>query len=180
MTGSVALLRGINVGGKNLIRMPDLAAAFHDAGYADARTYIQSGNVVFSHDGPGGSALETRVEGVLEERLGLPLVVVTRSRDELAAIVDAAPASHGDPERRSDVIFLKHPVSAAEVHAEFPEPREGVDEIAVGDGVIYASRLAALASKSRISRITQLPSYRSMTIRNWRTTTRLLAMLDEG
>jgi uncharacterized protein (DUF1697 family) len=58
MSSFVALLRGINVGRKNLLRMPDLAACFRDAGYRDVHTYIQSGNVLFTSDRPGGPELE--------------------------------------------------------------------------------------------------------------------------
>lgn len=61
-TGSsfVALLRGINVGGRNPIRMPDLVACFRDAGYEDVSTYLQSGNVLFGADGKTGPKLERR------------------------------------------------------------------------------------------------------------------------
>ncbi|MGB8019690.1 MAG: DUF1697 domain-containing protein [Candidatus Nanopelagicales bacterium] len=62
MPSWVALLRGINVGGRNLIGMPDLAASFRDAGYRDLRTYIQSGNVLFTSDRAAGAKLEEAVE----------------------------------------------------------------------------------------------------------------------
>ncbi|MBT2553950.1 DUF1697 domain-containing protein [Arthrobacter sp. ISL-5] len=62
MPSSVALLRGINVGGKNLIRMPDLSACFRDAGHRDVRTYIQSGNVLFTPDHAAGPELEDALE----------------------------------------------------------------------------------------------------------------------
>ena len=62
MSSLVALLRGINVGGKNLVRMPDLVACFCDAGYRNVHTYIQSGNVLFTTDRPGGPELEAVLE----------------------------------------------------------------------------------------------------------------------
>src|SRR6187549_1238693 len=110
MPSSVALLRGINVGGKNLISMADLAACFRDAGFQDVRTYIQSGNVVFTADPATGAELEDAVERMLEKRFEIPVLVVVRSRDELAATVAGAPANHGSDELRSDVFFLKDPV----------------------------------------------------------------------
>src|SRR5690606_35266419 len=77
-TRAVALLRGINVGGKNPVRMADLRAALEAARYGDVRTYIQSGNVLFTTDEPA-AGLEDRVEAVLEERFGIPIVVVIRT-----------------------------------------------------------------------------------------------------
>lgn len=179
LASHVALLRGINVGGNNLIRMPALAECFRDVGYADVRTYIQSGNVLFGTAPATGAELEAAIERILAERFGLPILVVVRSRDELAATIAAAPTSHGAEDLRSDVIFLKHPLTAEEVYPQLPQPREGVDSVALGPGAIYFSRVAAQATKSRMNRILSLPAYRQMTIRNWRTTTRLLEMLDE-
>jgi uncharacterized protein (DUF1697 family) len=72
MPSSVALLRGINVGGNNLIRMPDLVECFRDAGYGDVRTYVQSGNVLFAPDHAGGPELEDALERMLEERFNIP------------------------------------------------------------------------------------------------------------
>jgi uncharacterized protein (DUF1697 family) len=176
----VALLRGINVGGNNLIRMPALAACFEAQGHAAVRTYIQSGNVVFHADQPDGDALEGDLEAALLATFKLPITVVVRSHAEMAATVADAPPGFGCPDHRCDVIFLKHPLSAEEALAELPPLAEGVDEVASGPGALYFSRVAAKASRSRMSKIVGKPVYRSMTIRNWRTTTRLLEMLDEA
>lgn len=179
MTTHIALLRGINVGGKNLIRMPDLASAFTDAGYRDVSTYIQSGNVLFSTDGAGGLALENDLERTLLDRFELPIRVVVRSRDELAATIAAAPTDHGAAHLRSDVIFLKHPLTVDDAIAALPELRDGVDTVTPGPGVIYFSRVDAHASKSRMSKIVGTPNYQLMTIRNWRTTTTLHHLMTE-
>ncbi|GAA3892911.1 DUF1697 domain-containing protein [Leifsonia kafniensis] len=180
MPSFVALLRGINVGGKNLIGMPDLAACFRDAGYDDVRTYIQSGNVLFTSRRPAGAVLEDAIERMLEQRFEIPILVVVRSRDELAATIAAAPANHGSAELRSDVYFLKDPLTAEATFAELPELREGVDSVALGPGAIFFSRVAAHATKTRITRLNGMPVFRQMTVRSWRTTTRILEMLDGG
>ncbi|WP_448811220.1 DUF1697 domain-containing protein [Agromyces bauzanensis] len=179
-TGSsfVALLRGINVGGRNAIRMPDLIACFGEAGYGDVSTYLQSGNVLFSADHEKGPKLEAKVEAMLEQRFGMPLLVVIRSRDELAKTIDAAPADHGSPKLRSDIFFLKHPLTAEEALAEMPDLREGVDAVAPGPGAIYFSRVAARATKTRIQVFMAMPVFQQMTVRTWRTSTRLLEKLD--
>ena len=180
MATSVALLRGINVGGRNPIGMPDLAASFLAAGYQDVSTYSSSGNVLFTADPAGGPGLEGAIERMLEERFGIPLLVVVRSRNELAEVVTSAPADHGSSELRSEVFFLKHPLTADAAFAELPELREGVDAVAAGPGVIYFSRVAAQATTTRITRLMSTPIFQQMTVRTWRTTTRLSEMLDGG
>jgi uncharacterized protein (DUF1697 family) len=178
MTSFVALLRGINVGGKNLIAMSDLAASFREAGFENVRTHGQSGNVLFDASDVGGPALEGSMEQMLGDRHGVPILVVIRSRDELAATIAAAPADHGSDRLRSDVFFLKDPLTAESVYAELPELREGVDSVALGPGALYFSRLAARATKTRIQRLMAMPVFQQMTVRTWRTTIRLLELLD--
>ncbi len=174
----MALLRGINVGGRNIVAMADLRAAFEAAGYGSVGTYIQSGNVVFESDAPGEEK-EGAIEGMLERRFGVPLVVVVRSHRELDRVVHQAPDRFGaDPGTyHSDVIFLKAPLSSRQAMAVV-ELREGVDRAWPGDGVLYFSRVSGRRTQSRMGRIVGTPEYASMTIRNWNTTTRLLALLD--
>lgn len=157
--------------------MPDLVACFNDAGYEDVSTFQQSGNVLFRASRPGPK-LESTVEAMLEERFGMPLLVVIRSRDQLAQTIDAAPADHASPKLRSDIFFLKHPLTAEQALAEFPELREGVDSVAPGPGAIYFSRVAARATKTRIQVVMAMPVYQRMTVRTWGTSTRLLERLD--
>ena len=101
--------------------MPELVECFSDAGYGEISTYLQSGNVLFSAARKNGPKLEAEVEAMLEQRFGTPLLVVIRSRDELAQTIEAAPADHGSPKLRSDVFFLKHPLTAEEALAEMPD-----------------------------------------------------------
>ncbi|MFD6138000.1 DUF1697 domain-containing protein, partial [Isoptericola sp. NPDC060257] len=106
-------------------------------------------------------------------RLGFAVPTLVRSRDELAAAVEAAPPDHSSDALRSEVFFLKHPLTAPEVLAQMPELREGVDAVAPGPGVVYFSRVAAEARRTRITRLMGMPVFRQMTVRTWRTTTRL-------
>ncbi len=180
MSRYVALLRGINVGGNGVVRMAALRAAFEAQGLRDVATYIQSGNVLFT-SGERSAALVRRIERGLSKTLGFPATVVLRSREQLRAVVAGAPEGFGArPERyRYDVVFLKEPLSPSEALAAAPRNPE-VDEVSAGRGVLYFSRLAREASRSRMSRIVALPIYRRMTIRSWSTTTRLLALADAG
>ena len=179
MPAYVALLRGINVGGKNIVRMADLRAAFEDAGYAAVSTYIQSGNVLFESDEPP-QALEGRIETMLERAFGLSLVVVVRSHRQLRNVVERAPDGFGAaPDTyHSDVIFLKAPLSSDQA-LQAVDLREGVDQAWPGAGVFYFARLSKRLSQSRMSRIVGTKHYKNMTIRNWNTTTRLLSLLDK-
>lgn len=179
MARYVALLRGINVGGRNKMAMADLRAAFEAHGFAEVTTYIQSGNVLFDSDAPA-STLENGIEGLLERRFGVPLVVLVRSHRQLRAVVERAPDGFGQaPDTyHSDVVFLKSPLTAGKAMRVF-ELRDGVDQAWPSRGVIYFARLSERRTASRMSRIVGTPEYRSMTIRSWSTTTRLLALLDE-
>lgn len=175
----VALLRGINVGGKNVIRMDALRACIERAGHTNVATYIQSGNVIFD-----AKASAERIEGALEAALakqfGYRATVMLRSHEQMKAVVTNAPRGFGKKpaQFRYDVVFLKEPPSAEELIADVPL-REGVDAVWAGDGVLYFSRVEKLASKSKLSKIVSLPMYQRMTIRNWNTTTKLLALLEK-
>lgn len=176
----VALLRGINVGGRNPVRMADLKECVETDGHGEVRTYIQSGNVLFTTDTPV-KALEERLEAALEARFGIPLTVVVRTHRQLRGVVEDAPAGFGsEPDRfHSDVIFLRAPLTPAKA-MEVVQRREGVDQAWPGTGVLYFARLSEQRTKSRLNKIMGTPEYQRMTIRNWSTTTKLLALLDES
>lgn len=180
MARYVALLRGINVGGKNPIKMPALRESFEANGFEDVTTYIQSGNVIFGARDGRAPEITGRIEEMLSSTFGLPISVVLRSRTQMRAIVDRAPEGFGsDPARfRYDVIFLKEPLTAREAMKSV-SVKPGVDEAHAGSGVLYFSRLTSRASQSRLTKVVSMPVYQSMTIRNWNTTTTLRRMMEE-
>ena len=175
----VALLRAINVGGRNLISMADLRDAFEAEGYSNARTYIQSGNVIFESD-EARSSLEKELEAMLERRLGVELVVVVRSHSQMRNVVAKSPQGFGgEPELyHSDVIFLKSPLTPNRAMGVV-KLREGVDQVWTGTSVLYFARLSARRTQTKMGTIVGTPEYQLMTIRSWGTTTRLLGLLDE-
>jgi uncharacterized protein (DUF1697 family) len=178
MSEWVALLRGINVGGKNLIKMADLKTCFEAGGFSRVATYIQSGNVLFTAAG-SSAALCRRIEATLGKTFGYRASVVLRTRTQLESVVEDAPAGFGrQPAKfRYDVIFLKEPLTAVAA-LESVRTRDGIDQAYAGDGVLYFSRLIARASQSQLARITGMPVYQHMTIRNWNTTTKLLQLME--
>jgi uncharacterized protein (DUF1697 family) len=177
----LALLRGINVGGKNPIKMPALTACFEAGGFEGVVTYIQSGNVVFRSTRSSSVSLARRIERMLSEAFGYQASVVLRSQSQMRSVVERAPKGFGvDPGAfRYDVIFLKEPLTATSAVKTVPT-KPGVDEVSAGSGVLYFSRLTSRAAQSQLSKVVSLPIYKSMTIRNWRTTTTLLRMMDES
>ena len=182
MSRYVALLRGINVGGKNLIKMPALVACFDKHGFHDVATYIQSGNVLFESTESSSAKLAKRIEEMLVATFhGYRASVVVRSAKEMRNIVKNAPEKFGiDGGRyRYDVIYLKPPLTAAAAMKSVPI-KEGVDKAFAGERVLYFSRLISRAAQSRLSRIVSMPMYQNMTIRNWNTTTKLLELMDRS
>lgn len=180
MNQYVALLRGINVGGNNLIKMPALKACFEDLGFEDVRTYIQSGNVLFRAQG-SNAALTNQIETALSKTFDYESRVVVRSHKQMQEIVSNAPEGFGsDPATyRYDVLFLKEPLTAARAMKDVTT-KAGVDRAFAGKGVLYFSRLISKATQSHLSRIVSMPIYQSITVRNWNTTTKLLSLMDSA
>jgi uncharacterized protein (DUF1697 family) len=180
MSRYVALLRGINVGGNNLIKMTELKSCFEKQGFRDVSTYIQSGNVLFTPGAGARAKLVPKIEAAIEKTFGCKAGVVLRSAKEMRDIVENAPRGFGSqPQKyRYDVLFLKSPLTAAAVLKIAPT-KEGVDQAFSGTGVLYFSRLISKATQSKLSRLASMPIYQSITVRNWNTTTKLVRMLDE-
>jgi uncharacterized protein (DUF1697 family) len=179
MQSYVALLRGINVGGNNLIKMLELRACFEAAGFQDVTTYIQSGNVLFSSEETDQDKLVDRIETLLTKTFSYKARVMLRSQKQMKDIVAKAPKHIGtQPDTfHYDVIFLRPNLSAAEVMKNV-SVREGVDTAAAGQGVLYFSRLTSKLAQSRMPRIASMPMYQDMTIRSWSTTIKLLGLLE--
>ncbi len=177
MTGThVALLRGINVGGKNKLLMRDLAAMFSETGCDDVRTFIQSGNVVFR----AGSALTRRVPDLIGEviasRFGYRIPVVTRTAGELAAIIQANPfpgvAAEVGRLGQLHVGFLADRPEAAAVDALDPD-RSPPDEFAVVGREVYSYCPQGFASTRLTTRYFESNLSTTMTARNWKTVLKL-------
>lgn len=177
----LTLLRGINVGGSNVIKMTALKACFEAMGFADVATYIQSGNVVFRTPVADQARLGRTIEAALSKQFKYDAKAVVVSHDTLKRVVREAPKGFGTrPDAyRYYVIFIRAPLTPQGA-IKAVEVRAGVDEVAIGRSALYHSRLISRATQSRLSRIVQKPEYQYMTIRNWNTTTRLLELLGRG
>ena len=181
MTRYIVLLRGINVGGKNIVPMARLRDMLEDLGYEDVATYIASGNVLLSSD-KKPAAIKEEIETALPKAFRLHselIAVLVLTSAQLQAVIDERPKGFGDqPDTyHSDAIFLMG-VDTKEAMTAF-DPREGVDTVWPGVGVIYSQRLSAQRTKSRLNKVMGSPLYRSMTIRNWATTMKLAELVAD-
>ncbi|MBM4777558.1 MAG: DUF1697 domain-containing protein [Archangiaceae bacterium] len=170
----LALLRGINVGGNNVIPMAKLRTAFESLGFDDVQTYIASGNVLFSS---AKAPKREAIEAMLAKQFSYAAKIALLKVNELKKVVAEAPGGFGeDPATyRYDVLFVRAPVKAKTVLPQL-DVREGVDAIAAGSHALYFRRLIARASQSKLVKLMSLPVYKELTVRNWNTTSALLEL----
>ena len=174
----VALLRGINVGGRNIIKMAALKVCLEQHGFRNVATFIQSGNVIFESDERNAGKLTTQIEGALSKMFHYDSRVVLRSHAQLRAVVAGAPREwNRRTDLRCNVAFLREPVTARHALAEVDvEPQ--VDSVQEGKGVLYLSTLVTGLKRSRFTKVIGKSIYRHMTIRNYNTCQKLLALLE--
>jgi uncharacterized protein (DUF1697 family) len=175
MAVMVALLRGINVGGRARLAMADLRRIAEGCGLDDVRTYIQSGNVVFRSEEEDTDALADWLRRAIAAAADVDPEVLTRSRDELAAVVDGNPYAElaADP-THLHVLFTVGEASLGSLDVPAYAPEEAV---AVGRHVYL--HLPGGMGRSKLA--VDLPRQQGPTgtMRNWRTVTKLLALTDE-
>jgi uncharacterized protein (DUF1697 family) len=178
MTRQIALLRGINVGGNRRLGMADLRALMVQLGYADARTHLQSGNVVFTaSEVPEAAA--NRIEARIRADLGLDVSVLGRTRDDFAAIVAGNPLREYalNPSRHL-VVFLSAAADPAVIRGIDAARYEPERFSAHGREIhmwlpegVQSARLTQAFWEKRLGAVA--------TARNWNTVERLLALADE-
>jgi uncharacterized protein (DUF1697 family) len=172
----VALLRGINVGGKTLVKMAELKTCFEQLGFDGVSTYIASGNVLFGTT-DDAAALATTIEAAIEQRLGLPVKVVVLDQAAYARIVDAIPKSWiGNGELSANAAFIRPGTDASEVVRELaPDP--AIEEVLAVDGaILWATRRDSI-NRSVVRKLIGGAAYKELTIRNLNTTLKLNDLL---
>ncbi len=172
----VALMRGINVGGKNLLPMKALAAMFDQAGCTEVATYIQSGNVVFGGEAKMAAGLETRIARQVAEQFGLRVPVMVRSAAELEKVIASNPfIAEGAEEDMLHVSFLADLPDVEKV-AGLDAVRSSPDEFVVLGREIYL-RLPNGAARTKLTNAYFDSKLRTVsTMRNWRTVLKLAAL----
>jgi uncharacterized protein (DUF1697 family) len=174
----VALLRGINVGGKNKVEMKQLKAVFEAAGMTSVRTYINSGNVIFSTTDRGKARLTTLIEKALARAFGFKIEVVLRDLKTMRALVKTIPKHWTDDKTmRCYVMFLWDDVNRPSVLKQLLIKPE-MDDVRYASGAIVWRVDRKDLTKSGMMRLTSAALYRRMTIRNVNTTRRILELMD--
>ena len=176
----IALLRGVNVGGKRKLPMPELRAALADAGFERVSTYINSGNIIFTSENPDARALEGRIVRLISDKFALEVPTLVISAAELAAALTHAPDWWGDdPEAKHNAIFVLPPATAEDVCATVGEIKPEYERMAYHGQVIYWSAPRATFSHTRWSKVVGTSAYASVTIRNADTARKLAALTRE-
>ena len=127
----VALLRGINISGKNKIAMSELKAGFAELGYTAVSTYLNSGNVVFCADIDDKEGLSNEIRSMINKRFGLDIPVFVVSQEELEDILKNAPEWWGDSNKEiyDNLIFMFPNISYDSFYNEVGNPKEEYEKI---------------------------------------------------
>lgn len=180
-TDYLALLRGVNVGGNGLLSMPLLRQALNDKGFDNVRTYIQSGNILFTSSDTDREELVHAIHDCIASAFGLDVRIVLFSKDEWQAIIDQAPAWWGqDPEWKHNLIALLPPITAAEAVEAIGMLKPDIEAVQAGSGIIYQSMSFKSFGRTTTGKLATNPIYKKMTIRNYNTVTKLLALLQQN
>jgi uncharacterized protein (DUF1697 family) len=172
----VAMLRGINVGGKHILPMEDLVAMFRNAGGSDARAYIQSGNVVFRASPRAARRVPALVEVAIANQYGFPARVVLRTATELDALATRNPFVQADSDiGKLHVAFLAD-LPRQELVAALDPNRSAPDEFAVRGREIYLRLPNGVARTKLTNQYFDTMLSTTSTVRNWRTVLKLLEL----
>lgn len=169
----VAFLRGVNVGGKSIVSMAAIKEALIKLGMSDVRTYINSGNVIFSTRASNAPRLTARVEKALEEHTGMAIKVLLMDHAELTKLVDAIPRSWVDDKTmRTYVLLLWKEIDDRAILDRLPT-KPGIDELKYLPGAVVWRVDRENVGKSNMNQLVGKPLYKQITIRNVNTMRKL-------
>jgi uncharacterized protein (DUF1697 family) len=171
----IALLRGINVGGNKKISMAGLRDLLSALEYTDVATYINSGNAVFTSRRSDPAELARQIEDRIARDLGMSVTVLVRTRDDLAAVVEAFPFPDAatSPTSLHHILFLSAQPDGERL-AELDPHQFAPDEFAVGDRVIYLKLPNGVAGGQLTYNFWEKRFGLRATSRTWNTVTKIL------
>jgi uncharacterized protein (DUF1697 family) len=173
MARNIALLRGINVGGRTSIKMAELRELCAELGWEQVETYIQSGNLIFAAKG-GATSLETKLEQAVERRFGIDVPVLVRSAAQWQALVAANPlreAAEAEPNRLM-LSLSKHPLAAGAAAAIQERARDG-EQIREAGGALWIHYPEGAGTSKLAPSLLERLAGSPVTARNWRTVVKL-------
>jgi uncharacterized protein (DUF1697 family) len=169
----VAFLRGVNVGGKGIVSMAAIKEALIALGLSDVRTYINSGNVIFSTRASDARPLTARIEKALEQHTGMAIKVLVIDHRTLKKMVDAVPRNWVDDKTmRTYVLLLWKELDDRGILERLPI-KPGVDELKYTPGAVVWRVDRENVGKSHMNRIVGTPMYKNITIRSANTMRKL-------
>ena len=175
----VALLRGVNVGGNNMISMKALKQSFEQLGYSQVSTYINSGNIIFTSSKTDARKLEVEIEKMLVREYQLESKVVVRTLAEMAKLVKSLPPSWtGDSDRRYYVIFLRHTIDSKKILDELPA-KSDIEEVEYRPGTLLWSAHVSTLTRANVGKLPSRKLYQEMTVRNLNTTRKLHELMKK-
>jgi uncharacterized protein (DUF1697 family) len=179
----LALLRGINVGGRNKVAMAELRELATGLGHSDVATYIQSGNLVFTSDQPDAARLADALETEIADHLGVRPAVVVLSGAELAQVIADNPFPAETNPKCLHAVFRRDEVdkdAVAAVAAALQRAKQAGsrDEAAVVGRTLYLRTPDGLGRSELAAQLARSPVQAAGTARNWATVTRLMSMLE--
>ena len=175
MTTFVALLRGINVGGKHVLPMNELVRHLRSLRLNNIRTYIQSGNAVFQSSGAVSDTLADKIAARIEDRHGFRPHVLIRSAEELQIALDANPFPEAESEPKTlHLFFLASAASSPDIES-LRDARSSSERFALADQVFYLHAPDGIG-RSKLAAKTEKCLGVAVTARNWRTVQRLSEM----
>jgi len=174
----VALLRGINVGGNNAVSMAALRQLFETLGFMNVKTYINSGNVLFSAPEQAVEVLISQCEQAIETSFGFKVICSVITAEDLTDALLHAPdwwgTGTGD---KHNALFIIPPATTAQVMSEVGEAKPEYEKVAAYGSVIFWSAPLKTFSRTRYSKIVGKQAYRSVTIRNSNTVKKLVKLI---
>ena len=137
----IALLRGINISGKNKIAMSELKKGFAELGFAEVTTYLNSGNVIFSSDVDDKSVLSNKIRAMIKDRFDLDIPVFIVWQENLKELLANAPDWWGDDNKEiyDNLIFIMPPLSYEEIYDEIGNPKAEYEKVYNYKNVIFWS-----------------------------------------
>lgn len=175
----VALLRGVNVGGNNMISMSALKKSFEAMGFPHVSTYINSGNIIFTTKKKDARKLEKKIEQMLSKDYQLESKVVLRSLPEMEKLVQSLPRTWtGDPTFRYNVIFLRHTIDSEKILDELVVKKD-IEEVTYCPGALLWSAQISDLTRTQMVKLSSRKMYQDMTIRNLNTTRKLCELMKK-
>ena len=175
----VALLRGVNVGGNNIISMKSLKTSFEKLGFTDVSTYINSGNILFKAKESDARKLETKIEAMLSREHKLGCKVVVRSFLEMASLIENLPKGWAeDKEWKYNVIFLRHSIDSEKV-LESLGPKREIEKVVYYPGTLLWSARISDMTQTTMFKLSSQKLFQDMTVRNTNTTRRLYELMNK-